>query len=123
MTYKRILVPVDGMASSVASILDAMCDNGNRILKSAARTARGKGFRANTVLVESFGTCVADAIVRQAKRCRADIIVMGTHGRRGINRLVMGSDAELVVRHAGIPVLLVRGRAPAKATAGGKKRN
>jgi nucleotide-binding universal stress UspA family protein len=110
------------MASSVPAMLDSMRDSGNRILKSAAQTARVRGFKAQTALVESFGTRVADTIVRQAKRWRADIIVMGTHGRRGVNRLIMGSDADLVVRYAGVPVLLVHGRAPAKAKAAGKKR-
>jgi len=37
-----------------------------------------------------------------------DLVVMGTHGRRGFNRLAMGSDAELVTREAPVPVLLVR---------------
>ena len=44
-----------------------------------------------------------------AKQCKADLIVMGTHGRRGLSRLALGSDAELVVRSSPIPVLLVRG--------------
>jgi hypothetical protein len=50
-------------------------------------------------------------ILEQAKQWQADVIVMGTHGRRGIFRLAMGSDAEQVVRGAAIPVLLVRGQA------------
>lgn len=48
------------------------------------------------------------AIVQEAKKQRADLIVLGTHGRRGMKRLVMGSDAEEVVRTAPVPVLLVR---------------
>jgi nucleotide-binding universal stress UspA family protein len=47
-------------------------------------------------------------ILNTARKCRADVIVMGTHGRRGITRLVLGSDAEGVVRQANVPVLLVR---------------
>jgi len=53
-------------------------------------------------------------ILEQAKGWHADVIVMGTHGRRGIFRLAMGSDAEQVVRGATVPVLLVRGQAAAK---------
>ena len=49
-----------------------------------------------------------DWIVRKAEEVKADLIVCGTHGRRGIPRLVMGSDAEQVVRRAPVPVLLVR---------------
>jgi nucleotide-binding universal stress UspA family protein len=47
-------------------------------------------------------------VVAHAKRWKADLIVMGTHGRRGINRMFMGSDAELTVRNSPVPVLLVR---------------
>jgi nucleotide-binding universal stress UspA family protein len=50
-------------------------------------------------------------ITDEATRWHADLIVMGSHGRRGISRLAMGSDAELVLRRAGAPVLVV---APAR---------
>jgi nucleotide-binding universal stress UspA family protein len=58
---------------------------------------------------ETVGGAAADAIVREAKKQRADLIVLGTHGRRGMRRMVMGSDAEEVVRTARVPVLLVKG--------------
>ncbi len=54
------------------------------------------------------GGSAAYAIVQEAKKQRADLIVLGTHGRRGMTRLVMGSDAEEVVRSAAVPLLLVR---------------
>jgi nucleotide-binding universal stress UspA family protein len=63
-----------------------------------------------SVLVEKFIGPVAEIIVSQAKKQRADLIVIGTHGRRGVTRLVMGSDAEGVVRRSPVPVLLVRSR-------------
>jgi nucleotide-binding universal stress UspA family protein len=47
--------------------------------------------------------------VNEARRHHADLIVLGTHGRRGVRRIVLGSDAEQVVRAARVPVLLVRG--------------
>ena len=47
-------------------------------------------------------------IITAAKGWRADLIVLGTHGRRGLKRLVMGSDAELLLRHSPVPVLMVR---------------
>jgi nucleotide-binding universal stress UspA family protein len=46
--------------------------------------------------------------VGEARKVGADLIVLGTHGRRGMRRMVLGSDAELVVRTARVPVLLVR---------------
>jgi nucleotide-binding universal stress UspA family protein len=59
------------------------------------------------------GGRVADAIVEEARRSRCDLIVIGTHGRRGVSRAMLGSDAENVVRSSPVPVLLVRARAPA----------
>ncbi len=50
----------------------------------------------------------ADAIIRLAETEHIDLIVMGTHGRRGLNRLLMGSVAEAVVRAAPCPVLTVK---------------
>jgi nucleotide-binding universal stress UspA family protein len=50
----------------------------------------------------------------QAKTWQPDLIVMGTHGRRGLARLALGSDAEQVIRAATVPVMLVRGSAQAE---------
>jgi nucleotide-binding universal stress UspA family protein len=77
-----------------------------QIDKLVAR-ARRAGVRTNSKLLE--GT-PADGIVREAKRERADMIVMGTHGRSGLARFVLGSVAERVVAMASCPVLTVRGR-------------
>jgi nucleotide-binding universal stress UspA family protein len=54
------------------------------------------------------GRRVADAIVAQAQESGCDLIVIGTHGRRGLSRALLGSDAERVLRHSTVPVLLVR---------------
>jgi nucleotide-binding universal stress UspA family protein len=59
-------------------------------------------------LIETLGGRTADEIVREAKQWPADLIVLGTHGRRGLKRLAMGSDAEMVLRLAPVPVLMVR---------------
>ncbi len=61
----------------------------------------------------SAGNCV----VETAGRVKADLIAMGTHGRGGLSRLVLGSVAEYVVRHASCPVVTVRDL-PAKAAHG-----
>jgi len=60
---------------------------------------------AQTLFVEGLP---ADEILRAARRARADLVVMGTHGRRGVSRLFMGSVAERVVRESRVPVLTVR---------------
>jgi nucleotide-binding universal stress UspA family protein len=95
--------------TSVNYVLDAMRKMGRDALATAANRVRRAKLEAETELVEDSTGRVADAIVEQAKRWRADLIVMGTHGRRGFNRLLIGSNAELVVRHSAIPVLLVPG--------------
>ena len=69
---------------------------------------RQRRVKVDTVLLETLGHPVADLIIKQSKKWRADVIVLGTHGRRGLSRLLMGSDAEMVVREAQVPVLLVR---------------
>ena len=78
------------------------------MLREAQAFALEREVDAETVFVESIGRPASEIIVEQAKFWPADVIVMGTHGRRGINRLLMGSDAELVLRRSPVPVMLVR---------------
>jgi len=89
------------------NLMDALRDGGKKILEQAAAAVRKEGVAVSTALLESIGGPAADFIVAQAKEWGADLIVMGTHGRRGLARLAMGSDAEGVVREASVPVLLV----------------
>lgn len=146
--YKRILVPVDGSASSKRGLqealrlarnqkarlvllhvveeqfvtqaaeamvfseklFEAMRAGGRKVLARAEALARKGGVKALAVLREAVTVPVADMVVREARRQRADLIVIGTHGRRGLTRAVMGSDAEDVVRASPVPVLLVRAK-------------
>ncbi len=64
--------------------------------------------RVETVLADSRGERVSDIVVDQAREWPADLVVLGTHGRRGVDRVLMGSDAEQVARRSPVPVLLVR---------------
>jgi nucleotide-binding universal stress UspA family protein len=77
-----------------------------RKLEALARRAKRGHGRVSTLLAE--GPAVA-SIVRAAKRSRASLIVVGTHGRTGFRRLLLGSVAEGVVRAASCPVLTVGG--------------
>jgi nucleotide-binding universal stress UspA family protein len=79
------------------------------LLGSALKRAHEAGVEAETGVLESPDRPVWGSIVDDAVRWRADVIVIGTHGRRGISRLVMGSDAESVIRSSPVPVLTVRG--------------
>jgi nucleotide-binding universal stress UspA family protein len=94
----------------VEGLLEALRDTGKKILAEAVNEAEQVGVTTRSMLAEAIGGPVADTIIEQAKQCGADMIVLGTHGRRGMSRLVMGSDAERVVQEATVPVLLVRTR-------------
>ena len=81
---------------------------GQRLLAQASEQAKAQGVTAETSLHDTRGSRVADAIVEEARQSRCDLIVIGTHGRRGVSRAVLGSDAENVMRSSPVPVLLVR---------------
>jgi nucleotide-binding universal stress UspA family protein len=92
----------------VGDLIDALRESGRKLVEKAAARARKRGIKVETAIFDSVAGRVADLIIAEADRWRADLIVMGTHGRRGVNRLVLGSDAEIVVRTAPVPVLLVK---------------
>jgi nucleotide-binding universal stress UspA family protein len=81
---------------------------GEAALKEAEDIVKQNGLHPESVMLESAIDNTGELIVKQAVDWPADVIVMGTHGRRGLSRLVLGSNAEYVVRHAPVPVLLVR---------------
>jgi nucleotide-binding universal stress UspA family protein len=108
-----VTIPEGVMSAGI--MIDALRDAGQQIMKKIVAGVRKKGLEPDTKIVEAIGTRVADQVVAHAKRWRADLIVMGTHGRRGVNRMFMGSDAELVVRTAPVPVLLVRAEEKSRA--------
>lgn len=95
----------------IDQFIDALRAQGKEILGKAQRVVFEHALKCESVLLETIGAGAADQIVAHAQQCNADLIVMGTHGRRGLRRLALGSDAELVVRSSPIPVLLVRGAA------------
>jgi nucleotide-binding universal stress UspA family protein len=90
------------------NLIALLLGSGRALLKKAQTQARKQGVEATTILVETTQRDAAGTIVAQARKRRVDLIVLGTHGRRGMLRLVLGSDAEQVVRTAPVPVLLVR---------------
>jgi nucleotide-binding universal stress UspA family protein len=96
----------------IEGLLEGLLENGKKVLAKAVADAKKQGVTVKPVLIEDIGMAVSAVIVAQAKKLKADLIVIGTHGRRGVSRLLMGSDAEGVVRSASAPVMLVR--APGK---------
>lgn len=82
--------------------------NGQDLLSKAVMEAKSKNVECDSCLIESNGRPASDLIVNYSLKWPADLIVIGTHGLRGIDRLVMGSDAENVIKKCMSPVLLVK---------------
>lgn len=91
-----------------AALQQAVRKTGERTLAQAAEKLRESGVAVETALLEANGERVASVIDGDALKWQADLIVIGTHGRTGLSRLLLGSVAEGVVRGASVPVLLVR---------------
>jgi nucleotide-binding universal stress UspA family protein len=91
------------------NLIDSLVKTGRSVLDAGESAAKKEGVKVEAVLIESIGGVAADLILAEAKKWKPDLIVMGTHGRRGLARVVLGSDAENVVRDASVPVMLVRG--------------
>jgi nucleotide-binding universal stress UspA family protein len=96
------------------NLIDSLVKTGRSVLEAGESAAKKEGVKVDTVLLESIGGVAADLILAQAKAWQPDLIVMGTHGRRGLARLALGSDAEQVVRAAAVPVMLVRSSSQGK---------
>ncbi|RYF16548.1 MAG: universal stress protein [Comamonadaceae bacterium] len=144
--YKRILVPVDGSATSnkalvaalqmaresggrvrivhaldelaylsgfefSADILQVARQYATKVLDDALDVAKSAGIPADTRLVEQAGQRLGEVVAAAARDWEADLVVVGTHGRRGVGRVMLGSGAEQVLRLAPVPVLAVRGAA------------
>jgi nucleotide-binding universal stress UspA family protein len=88
-------------------VTDGLREHGQQLLDAARQSALAQGVAADALLVDAAAARVADTIAAQAREHHCDLIVMGTHGRRGLQRALIGSDAETVLRHSTVPVLLV----------------
>jgi nucleotide-binding universal stress UspA family protein len=85
-----------------------MRNTGERILAQGAKKVQQSGSKAETAVLDISGERVASVIDGDAQQWGADLIVIGTHGRSGLSRLLLGSVAEGVARGTSVPVLLVR---------------
>jgi nucleotide-binding universal stress UspA family protein len=112
----RLLYVVDAHLAAVdpygtVNIADLMASSrafGNELLERALARAKADGVDAEAATLDTLSGPVGETVTDDARNWKAELIVMGTHGRRGVRRVVMGSDAELVVRTSPVPVLLVR---------------
>lgn len=101
------LDPIGYGAIDYAALLEAVRQTGKRTLAQALEEVQKSGKTAETSLLEANGERISTMIGSAAKNWKADLIVIGTHGRSGLNRLLLGSVAEDVARSATVPVLLV----------------
>lgn len=95
-----------------ASLIAVLKEEGQDILDKAARTIEKEPtikIVKSLLELKTLKERVAEVIVKDAKKWKADLLVIGTHGRRGLSRLFIGSVAESIIRIATTPVLLVRG--------------
>lgn len=100
------LIGTEGGAVAMGA-LDAIRKNGADIVAAAKKFGADQGLEVTAGSGEAVGSRVSDAILDEAGRCKADLIVIGSHGRRGVRRLLLGSDAEAIARQAPCAVLLV----------------
>jgi nucleotide-binding universal stress UspA family protein len=94
--------------ANIAVLQEAARKAAEKTLAMAAETVRKSGAKVEIALLDELGQSVVDAINNEAQNWLADLIVIGTHGRTGLTRLLLGSVAEGVVREATMPVLLIR---------------
>jgi len=89
-------------------VIEVMRQSGRKILDDALALARAEGVQADTQLFDNFGARLAEVVADSATRFNADLMVVGTHGRRGLGRVLMGSGAEQIIRLSPVPVLVLR---------------
>jgi nucleotide-binding universal stress UspA family protein len=98
-----------GSYIDVDKVKEEMRSNGNTLLAQALAKAQAAGcMKAEVLLIESVQKRLGDMIIGAATQWGADLIVMGTHGRRGFERFLVGSVAEHMVRTSTTSLLLVR---------------
>ncbi|MFB6156076.1 MAG: universal stress protein [Haloferacaceae archaeon] len=95
-------IPMEGTVEGVSELYR---EDAEAAVEAVAERCRDRGVEVEPVVAE--GTPSAE-IVRYAERNDCDVVVMGTHGRGGIDRLLLGSVAEKVVRASEVPVLTIQ---------------
>jgi nucleotide-binding universal stress UspA family protein len=93
-------------ASEIGRIEKQWTEAAQASLDAVQKIAKTKGVTVKTVTVKS--DVVSDAIIATAKKQKVDLIVMASHGRKGIKRLLLGSETQQVLTHSHTPVLVLR---------------
>lgn len=99
---------IDPYGTYSADVVGMMREGGARVLTDAMAIAKSAGVEASQELLEEAGMRLGESVAEAARAWKADLVVVGSHGRRGIGRVLLGSGAEQIVRLALVPVLVVR---------------
>lgn len=81
-------------------------DDANAQLDAIVAEADASGVKAKTAVVKS--DLIAESIISAAKKHKCELVVMASHGRKGLKRILLGSEALAVLTHSDVPVLILR---------------
>ena len=81
-------------------------DRGQAVVDSVREAAVADGVKAKAVVAHS--DLVAESIMAAARKHKCDLVVMASHGRKGIKRILLGSETQQVLTHSSLPVLVLR---------------
>ena len=93
-------------AAEVGRIEKQWADEGQAVVDEVKKLAELQGVKTRPVTIKS--DIVSDAVIATAKKHKCDLIVMASHGRKGVKRLLLGSETNQVLTHSHIPVLVLR---------------
>jgi nucleotide-binding universal stress UspA family protein len=93
-------------ANEVSKIEQRWSDAAESTLNAVVKQAETKGVKVKALVVKS--DIISDAIIAAARKSKVDLIVMASHGRRGLKRLLLGSETQQVLTHSNVPVLVLR---------------
>lgn len=103
-----LVMGAEGAGTMSGELLTLLRQGGEQIVQDARERVKNQGIAVDTVVFDGIARRVCDLVADQARDWHADLIVLGTHGRRGVTRWMLGSDAEQILRTAPVAVLLVR---------------
>jgi nucleotide-binding universal stress UspA family protein len=93
-------------AAEVERVEAQWATEGQAIVDGVKKAAEANGVKTKAVTVKS--DVVSDAIIAAAKKHKCDLVVMASHGRKGVKRLLLGSETQQVLTHSHVPVLVLR---------------
>lgn len=109
------LATAGGYGVVTGDVFSILRSAGEDTLTEARLRAEAEGVAVDAALFDTLNGRLYDRVNEQVETWKADLLVLGTHGRHGVSRLLLGSDAERIVRTATVPVLLIRGPRSAEA--------